>query len=95
MGGGAGAVIAGGWPGVLRGGFVVVMVCMPIAMRLLGMPMRCGRRGGCRNRQGSTLMARPAKDHGCRRVRLEGHGKHHDPEDKEANPVHAEIVDRA
>ena len=90
MGGGAGALAVGGWPGVLRGGFVVVMVCMPIAVRLLRMPVRSGWRGGCRRSQGSTVMARPAKDHGCRRVRLEGHGKHHDPEDEEANPVHAE-----
>nr|WP_278878902.1 hypothetical protein [Variovorax paradoxus] len=84
------ALVAGRCPGVLRGSFVVLMACMPIAVRLLRMPMRFGRRGGCRSSQGSTLMARPAKDHGGSRVRLEGHGKHHDPEDEEANPVHAE-----
>lgn len=80
-----GGAVLWGWLCSLR--TLVVMVAVPIRVRVLGMIVRAGRpeRHFCH----VADVSGSAKDHGCRRVPLEGHGKHHDPKNEQANPVHA------
>lgn len=65
---------------------LVLVVALLVSMGALAMVMRtvlCERDVGRH-----TGMTRFAKDHGCRRVALKRHGKHHNPKNEEAYPVH-------
>ena len=71
---------------------VVVMVRTPVSMLMLDMVASPRQLGGhfC-HRIG---VPDSTEDHGRRCVPLEGYGEHHDPKNKQANPVHAKHLDK-
>ena len=70
----------------------VLVIAVPVRTRVMGVFIRTEL---CERKFSRCTGVRPAKDHCCRRVPLEGNGQHNEPEKKQASPVHMEILSHA